>query len=334
LKPWKPILLILLAVCLSISGCTSTTPPTDTEKVMLSADCGWQEIEDFGSREGRLVITDSIDGFQESHEFTGIKFPAGGGMVGDTAIFLGRFYPGGAYPMVTFEEMSKSFVTDVEELNWIIETLEKLTFSTVKNTRRETEARVVAEVFKKGKKEPDIYWVCADGIVLKEGEEDGYTCFYESSTPIDYYFISALQLKYEQETHSYFLSCAQITAPEQYRLCISSNTGHRDFTLEEARDLFSGLEGMELAFTEVVNPDPIANLESYLKITEYTSPLEGGENVSRSFYLSPEGRLKIFSKNNLAYFYWNDEQEILDVYWLLESEPVLDYSEFLKLVND
>lgn len=340
MKPWKPILLVLLAVCLSVSGCIAT--PSGNEKVMLDVECGWQEIKDFGSgpREGRLIINDSIDGFIESHEYTNIKSPVGGGMVEDTAIFLGRYFPDGQYPAITFEEKFKSFVANVADYDWLIGTLENLTFSTAKNTRSDTDARVVVEVFRKDNddwNEPDIYWVCADGIVLKEGIEEGYTCFYASHTPIDYYNVSALQVKYEQITHSYYLSCfsPQITRPEQYRLCISSNKGHRDFSLAEARDLFSDKEGKELAaLTGVVNPDLAANLESYLKITEYSS-LHDGKIESTTYYLSPEGKLTIFRDlDTFIHCYWNGEQEQFNVLLLWESEPVLDYSEILKLLDD
>ncbi len=344
LKPWKPILLILLAGCLSISGCTSTAPPSEPERVMLSVDCGWQEIEDFGSgpREGRLVITDSIDDYQERHVFTGIKSPVREGIEGtegDTAVFLERWHPNGFFGY-TYQDMSQSFVTDLDVRNWLIESLESLTFSTVKNTRRETEARVVVHVLKKDndKWTGRAYWICPDGIVLKEGAEDGYTCYYESHTPVpvDYYYISALQVKYEQIPSSFFLFCfdAQLTGPEQYRLCISSNTVHRDYTMEEARDLFSALkEGID--FTQVVNPDPIANRESCIKITEYSQGPADEEIQSKSYYLSPEGRLMLFREmDQFAYFYWNGDHEMLEYLLMWESEPVLDYSEFLKLIND
>ncbi len=344
MKPWKPILLILLAGCLSISGCTSTAPPSEPERVMLSVDCGWQEIEDFGSgpREGRLVITDSIDDYQERHVFTGIKSPVREGIEGtegDTAVFLERWHPNGFFGY-TYQDMSQSFVTDLDVRNWLIESLESLTFSTVKNTRRETEARVVVHVLKKDndKWTGRAYWICPDGIVLKEGAEDGYTCYYESHTPVpvDYYYISALQVKYEQIPSSFFLFCfdAQLTGPEQYRLCISSNTVHRDYTMEEARDLFSALkEGID--FTQVVNPDPIANRESCIKITEYSQGPADEEIQSKSYYLSPEGRLMLFREmDQFAYFYWNGDHEMLEYLLMWESEPVLDYSEMLKLVND
>lgn len=342
MKPSKPILLILLAGCLSISGCTSTAPPSEPERVMLSVDCGWQDIKDFGSGsgEGRLVITDSIDDYQERHEFTGIKSPVREGIEGtegDTAVFLARWYPGSS--MYTSQDMSQSFVTDLDERNWLIESLESLTFSTVKNTRRETEARVVAYVLKKDndKWTGQAYWICPDGIVLLEGAEDGYTCFYESHTPVpvDYYYISALQVKYYQIPSNFTLFCfdAQLTGPEQYRLCISSNTVHRDFTLEEARDLFSDLK--DEIVTQVVNPDPIANRESCIKITEYSQGPADEEIQSRSYYLSPEGRLMFFSEmDHFTHFYWNKDIEMFECTLMWESEPVLDYSEILKLVND
>jgi hypothetical protein len=311
---------------------------------MLSVDCGWQEIEDFGSgpREGRLVITDSIDDYQERHVFTGIKSPVREGIEGtegDTAVFLERWHPNGFFGY-TYQDMSQSFVTDLDVRNWLIESLESLTFSTVKNTRRETEARVVVHVLKKDndKWTGRAYWICPDGIVLKEGAEDGYTCYYESHTPVpvDYYYISALQVKYEQIPSSFFLFCfdAQLTGPEQYRLCISSNTVHRDYTMEEARDLFSALkEGID--FTQVVNPDPIANRESCIKITEYSQGPADEEIQSKSYYLSPEGRLMLFREmDQFAYFYWNGDHEMLEYLLMWESEPVLDYSEMLKLVND
>ena len=116
-------------------------------------------------------------------------------------------------------------------------------------------------------------------------------------------------------------------------LCISSNTVHRDFTLEEARDLFSDLK--DEIVTQVVNPDPIANRESCIKITEYLQGPADEEIQSRSYYLSPEGRLMFFSEmDHFTHFYWNKDIEMFECTLMWESEPVLDYSEILKLVND
>lgn len=327
----KPGFLFLIALCLVVPGCVPA--PAGPEKVMLAVQCGWQTVGNFGpgAQEGRLIITDITDGSEERHEYTGIKSPVWGAPSGDTVICLWRNDLAGTYLPAEMQVVSAAV-----DYDWLSNAFAGLEFSTVKNTRRETEARVVAIIYEKAGDEwhkVKAYWICADGTVLKEGSEDGHTCFYESLGRIaDYYYISALQVKYEGGDHPVYLSCFSTEKPEKYRLCISSKNGHRDLTLAEARDLFAGLEN-SIALTGRINPDPPSDLESYLKLTEYISPLNDGQIESATYYLSPEGKLTTF-RDTFGFQYWDESWELFEGLFLQESESVLNYDVVLKLLAD
>lgn len=333
---WKQ-LFILLVPCLALAGCGPSTTPEP--EAMLETKCGWQEFEGLGPGPGvgTLIITDSRDGYESEHEYN-VKPPIEDHEIQESAFFLARYDIGCRYPGIGDKEIAASLITAGTDHTWLMDSLGTLSFSATISARPQTDARIVVEILENVDgdcQRVGVYWVCADGIVLKEAVIDEHTCFYESLTRVDYYKISSLQIKYERSELPRIMSCfnAQVTKPEQYRLCFSGPDKHRDFSLGEAKDLFSSLAKDGFVLSRKVNPDLPPNMSSYLKITEYTSLTEDGEIEAQTFYLSPEGRL-VHMQDYLSYSYHNDERELFAGLFWWESNPVLDYNEFLKLLKD
>lgn len=336
--------LLLLTLSLLASSCQSqSTPSGQQERVMLDVECGWQEIEGLiagaSSREGRLEITDSID-WEVSHEYTGINTPVeayGDEEQRDTAYYLGRFWLGGFYPAISTENAIKASVAAAADHDYIKKALADLEFSTATSSRRETEAMIVVNVYVRDGEDWSItpaYYICLDGVVLKEGRGGEQICYYESLNKIeDYYYFSALQEKYERDSEDIVLKCFEDgeKSPEQYRLCIANKKGHRDFTLQEAKKMFAGKDD-QIRLTRTVNPDPPPDLESYLKITEYLFQNEKVE--SQTYYLSPEGRLMQYRDLLFYKDYDNERWERTKAFFLYQTKPILDYNEFLNLLEE
>lgn len=227
-----------------LAACAEKTPePLEpSAQVMLEVeDCGWQEPDDApGFHEGLLIISESQDDYSERHEFTGIRTPEireETTAFGGKALFLQRYdtlwgpgCPGGI------------FVSEKEDFRYLTEMLAGLTFSSELSPRSNLEAGVLLTTFDLAGDEWEEtcnYYLCSDGVVLKEAGVDpitNYAVQYESWETVDYYRVSAMEVKYNLFSgHQFYPECHDKHEPEAYRLCISSRNGHRDFSWKRPR---------------------------------------------------------------------------------------------------
>ena len=334
-KDCRPLLAIWMLM-ISLVACAPVldSPPEAAPRVMLEVDCGWQDIvADWSShQDGRLVITDSRDSYTESHTFTGIFSP-------ETAEDVS--FDGKAIRMERLDNdypPANIFVSEEEDYQYLAGILDALQFSPEAQVsyRPGHSVRIIVYTFEQGDESWNStgqYYICADGIVLKwVGEEDGADIYYESLTPIDYYQVSALEIKYSRYDYTMYWECTGDIEPAAYRLCISDkNGGHRDFTLEEARDLLPSHplgKNADLVLVSQINPLPPNNTEDYLKITEYSSKVVS----ERTYYLSPEGKLTRFLTYGGSHH--GGDFEVFYLSLIFASEKAFDYDAIVHLLEE
>lgn len=180
------------------------------------------------------------------------------------------------------------------------------------------------------------FFICSDGIVLKGKEHQVEK--YESIEKVDYNYFSALRVKHLTNFAAFGFQCfEQNLSPSQYRLCLSSAKGHRDFTLSEARTLLAAGKDDWWAMTGeyLVNHEPPRDLQAFIKISEYVQLDPGIETEIHTLYLTPDGRLTTFRVGYTAVGGdINPEyMEIFDVFLQTLTEPVLDYEATAKAIG-
>ena len=120
-----------------------------------------------------------------------------------------------------------------------------------------------------------------------------------------------------------------------YRLCISSLTGHRDFTLDEAEEILSPLLNVNGRIEMVPKtnhplPQPV---DSYIKITEYYS--SGPSDIEEhTVYLTPDGKIINHLRTIVANRYYSGDWESFECNLMWISVEDFDYDAFLKLLNE
>lgn len=348
MKVSKIILLMLLCcvLLLSLVACTdSQTSPVTPERVMLDVDCGWEMQPNLGniqppfpiSDNQTLKITDSLDDYSKVNTFTGISTPHtkdSSTLFNGNGIQLVRHYIGS--PTL----LNPPFVSELEDYEFLMDTINNLVFSKDHSERDDYDRRLIIYTFEKNDgrlNNTDQFYICADGTVLKRIEEDQGIVFYESLTPVDYYQISAMGIKYSQLTH-YTYWFGQLGSNHTYKLCISGPMGHRDFTREEAEEILPTLLNLDnmgiTEMTNIINHKLNYPLEDYIKISVYEARPSDESNPyeEQTFYLSPDGKLRQF-RTGFAYFYYSGEREWFECNHILESVENFDYNAFLKLFD-
>lgn len=341
---WFFVLIGILAALLGACVQSDEITKRGNEKGMLAVDCeGWQEIEAFADnyRDGRLVIHSTT----ASYSYTGIRSPERGSEItGDTAVFLDCYGLFAKYPTYTWGDMEKAFCKDPVDTAYLVDALSGLNFSAEKSSRSAiVDATMVAVIARKKDDSweaaaTEEYFLCSDGTVLR-GVESAEICeLYESLERIDYYYFSALRAKHLTSFDSFYFECFADLKPSQYRLCLSSQSGHRDLTLHQARALLGpGRVGNwePIPFKYVVNHQP-PDLKTCIKITEYTQIEPGSKIDSYTVYIFPDGRLRSF-RSDFGIMggcdYDLDNYEYFEVFLQSVSEPILDYEGFIELIG-
>lgn len=331
---------MLLAVFL-VACAKPSINPVSSEKVMLDVECGWEQPPSLPDNpDDTLIITDSIDDYSEQYIFTGLRTPElveGPIFFDGTAIELSRYEVSHSHTWV------RAFVSRAEDYKYIASSLNELEFSDIPSERTCEDYRIIIDIYEQEYdevNEKDKFYVCADGIVLILAYvEDGFAIYYESLTPIDYYHISALHFKYSQRIRNITWEFSSQTIPKYYRLCISSSSLHRDFTLEESEEILTFLLNVkdvrQIEMVTKINHKQPSPLESYVKITEYTlytlNPLEIKE---QTIYLTPEGKLIYHLGTTFGERYYSGHWESFKCNRMFISIEDFDYDTFLEFLNE
>ncbi len=338
------VLVLVLGLSFLVASCTPSPPEEEPgPRVMLEVEsCGWQPpVISNTNTDGKLVITENPDIQANPIEFFDIYSPDDSKVTtfNGRRILLERHDV--TWPPASEED---AFISDEDDFNYLNNIVENLTFIPEKSERSELDARLVLTVYDEQEGAMQItqrFFICRDGVVLKKAgseEIDGskYGVYHESSAPVDYYQCSAIELKYSHFHRIFYWECfencyggTRQLNPENYRLCISSPSGHRDLTLDEAKELLPSIPAYETIAQ--LNRFSLGNANNYAKITEYTLQ-PNGEREEKTYYLSPEGKL-ISYRDFICSSYHNQEMECYHLSMVWEAKDTLDYSKFLNLLE-